>query len=513
MKKHLKLRGRKWHFNIAVPNYARKRLGKETISYSLNTYDSEEAAILAQVEAARWKQEFRNIKLNRVDEPKRRNTTAQQRETYRSVLQESSDPSFAYEEDQWITELDGRRSLRHPHHAAIEDAAFALYDKRPKDGQSETEFQAAIDAEHMGLQDAKRVINDEPPQHRKTFGETFQEFADGYYQRYCRDRSEGKKRKAVTESRKSQIRSALNLFGKYWRDKPLTSITRRTVATFLDDLGTFDAHWGNAERNRAMNWADLYDTAGNSETPLSGAALNRHVGVLEDVWESAMERGAVPEGINPFKKKPFPHTPIEYAVWTIEQLNQLLSPPIKDQAVFEIAYVGLYTGARIDEIASLTWDQICEMDGVWFFNIHVSKTDAGVRKTPLHDRLIWLVERKRKLESQKGTNAPQSDRIWPTFKPRGPDKKPGADASRKFKHHKKAKGFTGRELAFHSFRSNASTALDDAGLELSRIKRLVGHKQNDVTADRYIKSRDIKQRREEINKIKYEGLSIEPPSA
>jgi integrase len=52
--------------------------------------------------------------------------------------------------------------------------------------------------------------------------------------------------------------------------------------------------------------------------------------------------------------------------------------------------VGLFTGARAEEIASLDLEQVYAEDGIWLIDILEGKTENAVRKVPLHDQLLAL---------------------------------------------------------------------------------------------------------------------------
>lgn len=57
--------------------------------------------------------------------------------------------------------------------------------------------------------------------------------------------------------------------------------------------------------------------------------------------------------------------------------------------------MGLYTGARLNEICQLQFDDIQEEDGIKFISINENdgkhvKTKAGIRKIPIHQELIKL---------------------------------------------------------------------------------------------------------------------------
>jgi integrase len=99
--------------------------------------------------------------------------------------------------------------------------------------------------------------------------------------------------------------------------------------------------------------------------------------------------------------------------------------------------VGMFTGMRIEEIASLTWDRIRTTEGVTYIQVEDAKTPAGNRRVPIHPALGWL-----KLCAQSNTGS--TARIWPLFNEEGPGKKAGADAGKEFSRHKLARGFDDR---------------------------------------------------------------------
>ena len=50
--------------------------------------------------------------------------------------------------------------------------------------------------------------------------------------------------------------------------------------------------------------------------------------------------------------------------------------------------MGLFTGARAEEIASLDLEQVYPDKGIWIIDILDGKTENAVRKVPLHDQLL-----------------------------------------------------------------------------------------------------------------------------
>lgn len=57
---------------------------------------------------------------------------------------------------------------------------------------------------------------------------------------------------------------------------------------------------------------------------------------------------------------------------------------------FWVPLMALYSGARLNELASLTTDAFQEVDGIEVFDITDSKTEGGLRRVPVHSKLMEL---------------------------------------------------------------------------------------------------------------------------
>ncbi|MFD1959038.1 tyrosine-type recombinase/integrase [Novosphingobium panipatense] len=226
---------------------------------------------------------------------------------------------------------------------------------------------------------------------------------------------------------------------------------------------------------------------------------------LQEAWRWAEERGRC-EGINPFaghRRRLKPGVNVQgYLPWESEDLAKLFAPPPTRQDVMEIMLVGLFTGLRLDEIASLTYGQIKKAEGVPFIQVADAKTPAGRRQVPIHANLSWLSERE----------GPASARVWLGFNPEGPGKKAGADAGREFSRFKAAKGFKDRRLTFHSFRKNVTQIFERAGIPENEAAQILGHERG-FTYSRYSPHGITLARKKEIVQlIDYPGLSFPSPT-
>jgi len=180
-------------------------------------------------------------------------------------------------------------------------------------------------------------------------------------------------------------------------------------------------------------------------------------------------------------------------------LKALWTPPPARSDLTEIMMVGMFSGMRINEIAALEWRDIREEDGVPVFDIRRAKTEAGVRLVAIHPRLHWLLRRKPGLPDE---------RVWATFNPEGPGKKPGADASREFSRYKARRGFTDRRKSFHSFRKNVVGQLERAGVPESEVAQLVGHEKPGFTFRTYGTKAWLHRMAEIVAMIEYPGIEL-----
>lgn len=195
--------------------------------------------------------------------------------------------------------------------------------------------------------------------------------------------------------------------------------------------------------------------------------------------------------------------------FTADELTQLFAAPVftgclsakrrfmAGTAVVQDAYywvpiIGYYTGARLGEIVQLHLADVDSEEGISFLKIteeggdgnqpdvkHV-KSEAGVRKIPLHPDLIALgflsfVEKRRRLQ-RKG-----SKRLFPEVK-FGADGQASTVFSKWFGRLMSKAGLHDPALVFHSFRHNAEDALRDALQPQYVIDRIIGHSDGATSA-------------------------------
>jgi len=147
-----------------------------------------------------------------------------------------------------------------------------------------------------------------------------------------------------------------------------------------------------------------------------------------------------------------------------------------------IPLIGLYTGARLSEIAQLKSADLINEEGIWVFNITDAgegqriKTQAGIRKVPVSSRLrdLGLIEYAQDLVSKR------EDRLFPDLKEG--TKGWGHKASRWFNDvYKRRCGIEidpgGGRKVFHSFRHTAITKALSARMPVQHCQQVFGHQK------------------------------------
>lgn len=333
------------------------------------------------------------------------------------------------------------------------------------DEVGEGELTPLQSAKLAGLQDAFRDLNGQKVKPRRELEPIFAELAADYMRQW-------KAQQGLKDSNTEQQKEATyRLFAGYWGARPVRGMTRAQAAVFIDELRTFDPSWARSPAARELPWNDLKRSFAGSAKGLSDATMNRHVATLAALWDWAEERELC-DNRNPFRahrRRLQPGRNVQgYLPWEPDQLKKLFSPPPSRTDLTELMMVGLHSGMRLNEIASLEAQHIRQERDVWFMSVDDAKTPAGVRQVPIHPALTWLIDRAK--ETATGP-------LWPTFNPEGPGKKRGADAGREFSRFKIKRGYSSRRLAFHSFRKNVTRIMERAGVPEGEWAQVFGHER------------------------------------
>lgn len=349
-------------------------------------------------------------------------------------------------------------------------AEFAL--EKIEDRSRGRELTPEERTEVAALQDAlKEIRRGERPAPRRELEQSFSEIAAEFVEQWSRQ-------KGLKQSNtKQQKEATFRLFAGFIKDRPLRDVRRADAAAFMDKLRRFDPNWARSPKAKLMGWPELVAQFGNHPDGLADATSNRHAQALQELWNWGEKRDRC-SGSNPFsdlrRRLTVGKNVQGFLPWQADELNRLFDPPPRRQDVIEVVLVALYTGMRLDEIASMTFDQLREDEGIPYVQVEDAKTPAGNRQVPLHPALGWLSARSGKPD----------ERVWPKFNTEGPGAKAGADASKEFSRFKLARGFTDRRKTFHAFRKNVTQIMERAGVPENEWAQVLGHERG-FTYGRY----------------------------
>jgi len=220
------------------------------------------------------------------------------------------------------------------------------------------------------------------------------------------------------------------------------------------------------------------------------------------------------EGIELFKETTNQRRP-----WSQAELQTLLGQELfqkymlpKDwragiDAAYWIPLLGLYTGARLSELAQLRINDISatnEIPVISISNLGMNqrvKTSASIRIIPIHSELIQLGL----LEYVNKTKEKSGDSLWPDLKQR--KDKPGGYFSNWFGEYRKSIGLEGYP-DFHCFRHTVRSQLSEAEVPEHVIDSILGHEIRGSTGTKVYTHRTIDTLKKAIEKIKFNYIEI-----
>lgn len=168
--------------------------------------------------------------------------------------------------------------------------------------------------------------------------------------------------------------------------------------------------------------------------------------------------------------------------------------------------IGIYTGARLGEIAQLHLSDIRQQDGMWVFDINEDgdrkslKTSAARRLVPIHSKLIEAGL----LDYVQAMTDRRAIKLFPDFT-YDPKNGWGRQQSRWFNDRLLVQlGLKSKTRVFHSLRHTVNTRLLQAGVADPLVKSIIGHEQDGMTHRQYFKEGfTLPQRREAMQKLDY----------
>ena len=315
---------------------------------------------------------------------------------------------------------------------------------------------------------------------------------------------------------------SLHSLYEYWRDavpgRPL-----RTIEDFRRRVEQMDVLTGNKPGNLLTKtdfiaFRDAMLAKGKATT-----TVEKDLSFLKTIMRYAHESGKIPtnptEGLKVSQRKV--STKVRRKLQT-DDLNRLFGSSIYAagerprgggrEAAAWVPLIGLYTGARLEEICQLRMADIQEQGGIHFFNIidledevlqikTSVKTDESRRQVPIHPELIQAGF----LVYVAHCQAKGYDWLFPHLQADRYGKR-GGNWSKWWARWRKALGVEGSSKCFHAFRHAFKTACRNAAIEEEIHDAITGHRGGGIGRD--YGDYPLEPLAAAMQKIRYTGLKF-----
>ncbi|EPJ2543404.1 tyrosine-type recombinase/integrase [Escherichia albertii] len=282
---------------------------------------------------------------------------------------------------------------------------------------------------------------------------------------------------------------------QYSSKRKLTTLSKCTKAVdqLLEHVNRRDVQLKEINRTVVTGWLDKLKPDKAPQT------MQNYISSLAQIYDLARNRYHDAPQDNPFKghKLEVKGSKISYEPFTAGELAKVYN--CLNDEMQSITLIGMHSGMRLNEIASLRTGNIKTVEDVLCFEITEGKTKNAARYVPVHPVLIDLVESliKGNHEGFLFYHASITDRA---------DGKLSTWHTQQFTRAKrKALGEVGTERkVFHSLRGMFITQLDRAKVPEDRIALIVGHERGNTESFKtYSKGASLEELRGYINQIAY----------
>lgn len=327
----------------------------------------------------------------------------------------------------------------------------------------------------------------------------------------------------MKEKGKTECRASLDLFLLITGDRPLSTLVRDHFKRFVKLLQQWPVHASKKPEFRdIVDPAAMLKKADELNAPrLSPVTVGNRAHYMQfftrwlqdsnklsfDPWKGVL----LPSPVQQLKRRP--PNPQELAIIFDAENRRSLTAPHDWWAPL----LGLYTGARLREVAQLYLDDIDVINDVPCIHINARfehqqlKTESSRRVVPLHPEL----ERLGFLDYVRELRANGEAKLFPGLPWLGGDKvkDPGRRVGRYFSEtYLPACGITDPAVTFHSFRHHFATQANRADLDDDRIARITGHKleRQNALSTNYIQAKTLPERMNDLKSIELPVLAITP---
>lgn len=276
----------------------------------------------------------------------------------------------------------------------------------------------------------------------------------------------------------------------------IAKLTPNHVSQVKDTLTTLPK---NRQKNKLTRDRPLAEVLKMKNVErLQVASINKYLQTFGDMFEYALQHSFIEKnqfaGLSIKQNKQRSQT--DRTAFSLSQSRQLINALTEPLPILVKKphqkwgpLIGLYTGARLNEIAQIDIKDISQRNGIWLFDLNDEgedkhlKNQSSRRLVPIHQKLIDFGL----LEYVDDLRARNKQKLFPDL-PTTIEHGRGRNIGRWFNESLLPKlGMKDKALVFHSLRHTVVTRLMQADVQESIVKAIVGHSQQGVTQQHYFK--------------------------
>ena len=267
------------------------------------------------------------------------------------------------------------------------------------------------------------------------------------------------------------------------------------TATFKrkeSNINNFIRWTGNSEIKEITkrNAGDYVTHLRESKNP-APATLRNTIFDISSLFTWAEGRGYIDS--NPFQKINLPSSSKSTKKrfpWNNEQLMMFLKSKNTGRNEFIATVIAMYSGMRLGEICDLQNKDIQNR----CFHVKEGKTRSAARVIPIHPVIEPIIVNLK--------NSSENEYLIKGIKNGGYDSKRSWNFQKKLTRLRK-KLKTPEGLKFHTLRNTFATRMENLGIPINHLNKLMGHKHNNMSLDVYSAGLAIEPLVESINKLTY----------
>ena len=310
-----------------------------------------------------------------------------------------------------------------------------------------------------------------------------------------------------TEKTKAESQGIYALLLGIVGDRDTVELDYKTLAGFRDALTRFPSNVSKKKEFRGKSIPQILKM--DIVDPLSVSSVNKHLIRVGAFLKWATRRGYVvanyAEGLTITQRNKKEEE--EREAYSKEDLLRLAQSPLAGfrkthPERYWIPLLGLYTGARLNELCQLYTEDIREEEGIACIDINEkedkkTKTASSRRLVPVHPILIELGF-KEYVDSLRAAGEP---RLWPALKKKRDGY--GSDLGKWYQRFNRKFVTTEKLRVFHSMRHTLANELKQRGVDGNIIAEILGHSLGSMSLGRYGKAFGPKVLLDALRKVEF----------